>query len=66
MKLIQTKRKLFLCGFLNTVGIRGNEAADRAAKEALDKKTDKQSHALFGSKTFNCQICTSNLAERMG
>ena len=41
-------------------------SADRAAKEALDKKTDKQSHALFGSKTFNCQICTSNLAERMG
>ena len=48
------------------VGIRGNEAADRAAKEALDKKTDSRSHAFFGPKTFNCQICISNLAERMG
>ena len=48
------------------VGIRGNEAADRAAKEALDKKTDSQSHAFFGPETFNCQICISNLAERMG
>ena len=52
------------------VGIRGNEAADRAAKEALDKKqnkkTDSRSHALFGPKTFNCQVCISNLAERMG
>ena len=33
-------------------GIRGNEAANRAAKEALDTK-----HAFFGLKTFNCQIC---------
>ena len=50
------------------VGIRGNEAADRAAKEALDKKkkTDSRSHAFFGPKTFNCQICLSSLAERMG
>ena len=52
------------------VGIRGNEAADRAAKGALDKKkklkTDSRSHAFFGPKTFNCQICISNLAERMG
>ena len=48
------------------VDIRGNEAADRAAKEALDKKTDSQSHALFGPKTFNCQTCISNLAERSG
>ena len=36
------------------VGIRGNEAADRAAKEVLDKKTDSRSHAFFGPKTFNC------------
>ena len=48
------------------VGIGGNEAADRAAKGALDKKTDSRSHAFFGPKTFNCQICISNLAERMG
>ena len=48
------------------VGIRENEAADRAAKEALDKKkTDSQSHAVFGPETFNCQICISNLAETM-
>ena len=37
------------------VGIRGNEAADRAAKVALDKKKQKKkndgrSHALFGPK----------------
>ena len=37
-------------------GIRGNEAADRAAKEALDKKTDSRSLAFFGPKIFNCQI----------
>ena len=48
------------------VGIRGNEAADRAAKEALDKKTDSRSHAFFGPKTFNLQICLSSLAERLG
>ena len=48
------------------VGIGGNEAADRAAKEALDKKTDSRSHALFGPKAFDCQICISNLAERIG
>ena len=53
------------------VGIRANEAADRAAKEALDKKNilkkqNSRSHAFFGPKTFNCQICLSSLAERMG
>ena len=60
MVLMQTKSKF---------GIRENEAADRAAKEALDKKTKttySRSHALFGPKTFNCQVCISNLAERMG
>ena len=41
------------------VGIRGNEAADRAAKEALNRKTDSRSHVLFGPKTFNCQISLS-------
>ena len=50
------------------VGIRGNEAADRAAEEALDKKIlkkpDSRSHAFFGPKTFNCQIRISNLADR--
>ena len=48
------------------VGIRGNEAAYRAAKGALDKKTNSRSHAFFGPKAFNCQICISNFAERMG
>ena len=32
---MQTRRKLFLCGH---VGIRGYEAADRAAEEALEKE----------------------------
>ena len=36
------------------------------AKEALDKNTDSRSHAFFGPKTCNRQICISNLAERMG
>ena len=36
---MQTKRKLFLCGSLDiSIGIRGNEAADRAVKEALNTK----------------------------
>ena len=35
------------------VGIRGNEAADRAAKEALDKKTDSRSHGFFGPRTLS-------------
>ena len=54
------------------VGIRGNESADRAAEEALDKKkkkkkkNDSRSHAFFGPKTFYGQTCISNLAERMG
>ena len=48
------------------VGIQGNKAADRAVKEALDKKTDSRSHAFFEPKTFNCQIYLSSLAERMG
>ena len=61
------------------VYIRGNKAADRAAKETLDKKknnktknkkqnktTDSRSHALFGPKIFNCQICLLSLAKRMG
>ena len=48
------------------VAIRENEAANRAAKEALDNKTDSRSHGFFRPKTFNCQICISNLAERMG
>ena len=48
------------------VGIQGNEAADRVAKETLDKKNDNRSHAFFGPKTFNRQICISNLAERVG
>ena len=34
---MQTKWELFLCGFLDIIiVIRGNEAADRAAKEALN------------------------------
>ena len=55
------------------VGIGGKEAADRAAKEALDNNNNNnnnnnnsRSHAFFRPKTFNCQICMSDLAERMG
>ena len=29
----------------------------------LIKKPDSRSHVFFGPKTFNCQMCTSNLAE---
>ena len=43
------------------VGIQGNESADRAVKEALDKK-----NAIFRPKTCNCQIYVPNLTERMG
>ena len=51
------------------VGIQGNEAVDRAAKEALNskkKKKNSRSHAFFRPKTFNCQVGILNLAERMG
>ena len=48
------------------VGIRGNEAADRAAKEALDKKKQKQKnndsrfHAFFWQKERDETVLVSN------
>ena len=48
------------------VGIRGNEAADTPAKEALVKKPTADLMPFSDLKTFNCQICLSNLAGRMG
>ena len=48
------------------VGIRRNEAADKAVKETHRRKTYRRSHALFRPKTFDRQIFTSSLAERMG
>ena len=47
------------------VGIRGNEAADRAAKEALDKKKKKKYHAFFGPKTLTAKYVYNFFAERM-
>ena len=47
------------------VGTRGNEAALRAAKEALDNKPTADIMCFFGPKTFNCQICLLSLGERM-
>ena len=35
------------------VGIRGNEAADRAAKDALDTKPTADPMPFFVPKTFN-------------
>ena len=63
---MQTKRKLLLCEFLDMLVFEAHEAADRAAKEALDKKNDSWSHAFVGPKTFNCQICLSSLAKKNG
>ena len=44
----------------------GNEAADRAAKEALKKEPTDDPHDLFRPKTLGCQIFSLSLAERMG
>ena len=38
------------------VSIRGNEAADRAAKEAVNKNTHRRSHAIFKLKILDCII----------
>ena len=45
------------CWVPGHVGIRGNEAADRAAKDALDNKkgTDSRSLAFFGPKTLTAK-----------
>ena len=60
-KINADQKEFFFKWVPGHVGIRENEAADRAAKEALDKKIDSQSHAFFGPESFNCQICISNL-----
>ena len=39
------------------VGIQGNEAADRAVKEALDDKPTADLVPFSDLKPFNCQMC---------
>ena len=51
---VDQKKTVFMW-VLGLVGIRESESADRAAKEALDKK-NLRSHALFRLKTFDCQV----------
>ena len=48
------------------VGIHRNEAADRAAKEALEKGTCRWPDALFRPKTHDWQICTSSHGRKNG
>ena len=48
------------------VGVRGNKAAERAAKEALDKKPTDDLIPFSDLKPLICQIYVPNLAERMG
>ena len=68
IKLIQTKRKLFVCGLLDMLIFEETRLLIELRKKLLmkEKKTDSRSHAFFGPKTFNCQICISSLVKRMG
>ena len=65
-KINADQKKIVFKWIPGRVGIRGNEAADRAAKKALNNKPTSDLITFFGSKTFNCQICLSSLAKRMG
>ena len=65
---MQTKRILFLCGFLDMLLFEETRLLIELQKKRLTKKkqkTDSRSHTFFGPKTCNCKICLSNLAERM-
>ena len=48
------------------VGIRGNEVADRAAKEALDKNPTANLMPFLDLKPLTAKYVLSRLAERIG
>ena len=57
---------VFLCRFLDMLVFEETRLLIELRKKLLTTtKTDSRSHAFFGPKTLNCQICISNLAERM-
>ena len=59
---MQTKRNLFLCGFLDMLVFEETKLLTELRKKLLTKnknktkKNDSRSHAFFGPKTLNCQI----------
>ena len=65
-KINKDQKVIVFTEFLDMLVFEETRLLIELRKKLLIKKTNSRSHAFFGPKTFNCQICISNLAERMG